>query len=233
MQFNAMNTFHRRAALAAALSFNLVAAPALAADTAKAAARPGTPAYERWLGQQLGTLQRLSDESALRKLMYAYGRGNDVMSIHHADRARARQRGAAEYAQAFTPSTRVEVYALGADKPIGQVTGVADWVDFVSQYYTGNGYSSTLHLMSNFEIGFEGSDKARLSAYALAPHFFQRAAAKDLASADTAVEWMLCRYLAQAERQGDGSWKIARLQIHLEEISRAPGFFPGGQPSGR
>ena len=221
------------AALAAALSLTLLSPPVRAADAQKAAARPGTAANDRWLGQQLATLQRLNDESALRHLLYAYGRGNDEIAIRHADRGTGRQRGAAEYAKAFTPATRVEVYALGADKPIGQVTGVAAWVDFVDQYYAGNSYSSTLHLMSNFDIGFEGPDRATVSAYALAPHFLLRAAARDPASADTAVEWMLCRYLAQAERQADGRWKIARLQINLEEISRAAGFFPGGQRNGR
>lgn len=221
------------AAVATALSLALPTPSVAAADTVEAPARAGTPAYERWLGQQLGTLQRLNDENALRTLMYAYGRGNDAMAIHHADRGLARQRGAAEYAKAFTPATRVEVYALGGDKPLGQVVGVPAWVDFVDQYYSGNGYSSTLHLMSNFEIGFDGNDGATVSAYALAPHFLLRAAAKDKASADTAVEWMLCRYVAQAQRQANGSWKIARLQINLEEISRAAGFFPGGQRHGR
>jgi hypothetical protein len=221
------------APLAAALSLTLLSPPALAAETSVAPAQPGTPAYDRWLGQQLGTLQRLHDESALRNLMYAYGRGNDEISLRHADRSAGRQRGAAEYTKAFTPATRVEVYALGGDKPIGQTTGVPAWVDFVDQYYAGNGYSSTLHLMSNFDIGFDGKDRATVSAYALAPHFLLRAVAKDKASADTAVEWMLCRYAVQAERQANGSWKITKLQINLEEISRAAGFFPGGQRHGR
>lgn len=221
------------AALAAALSLTLLSPPALADDAGKAPARAGTAAFEPGPGQPLAMLQRLHDESALRHLMYAYGRGNDEIAIHHADRVTGRQRGTAEYAKAFTAATRVEVYALGSDKPIGQVTGVPAWVEFVDRYYAGNGYSSTLHLMSNFDIGFDGPDRATVSAYALAPHFLLRAAARDKASADTAVEWMLCRYLAQAERQADGSWKIARLRIQLEEISRAPGFFPGGQRHGR
>lgn len=216
----------------------LIAATALttavqATETFKAPGRPGTVAYNQWLGKQLNQLQRLGDESALRNLMYQYGRGNDEIAIRYADRATARQRGAAEYAKAFTPDTRVEVYALGGATPIGQLTGVTAWVDFVDQYYAGNGYSSTLHLMSNFDIAFTGRDSASVSAYALAPHFFVRAAAKDRATADTAVEWMIARYAYQAQRQGDGSWKIARLQIYLEEISRASGFFPGGQRNGR
>ena len=70
-------------------------------------------------------------------------------------------------------------------------------------------------------------------AYALAPHFLVRAAARDAASADTAVEWMIARYAYQAERQRDGSWRISRLQINLDEIARSPGFFPGGQRNGR
>jgi hypothetical protein len=221
---------------ALALAALLSTTAAHAADASKPLtppARPGTAAYERWLGQQLGTLQRLNDESALRNLIYHYGRGNDEIAIRYADRATARQRGAAEYGKAFTPATRIEVYALGGDKPIGQLTGVPAWVDFADQYYAGNGYSSTLHLMSNFEIGFNGTDRASVSAYALAPHFFVRAAAKDKASADTAVEWMIARYAYDAERQADGGWKIARLQIYLEEISRAAGFFPGGQRNGR
>lgn len=102
----------------------------------------------------------LHDESTLRKLMYAYDRCNDEIAIRHADRSAGRQRGAAEYAKAFTPATKVEVYALGDDKPIGQVTGVPAWVGFVDQYYAGNGYSGTLHLMSNFDIGFDGPDRA-------------------------------------------------------------------------
>jgi hypothetical protein len=206
-----------------------LAALALALTTPALAA----PAPERLSGQQLATLQRLADESALRQLMFHYGRGNDEIAIRHADRPAGRARGAAEYEKAFTPATRVEVYALGGDKPIGQLTGVPAWVDFVDQYYAGAGYSSTLHLMSNFDIAFDGANRARLSAYALAPHFFVRAAARSKATADTAVEWMIARYALEAERQRDGGWKIARLQIHLEEMAHAPGFFPGGQRNGR
>jgi hypothetical protein len=221
------------AAVAAALSITLLATPVRASESGKAPANPGPPAYEPLLAAQLGTLQRLKDESDLRSLMVAYGRGNDAMSIHYADRVKARQLGASEYAKAFTANTRVEVHALGVDKPIGQVTGVAAWVDFVDKFYAGYGYSSTLHPMSNFEFGFDGPDRARISAYALAPHFFLKPAARDEASADTAIEWMLCRYAAQAERQADGSWKLAALQINLEEMSRTPGFYAGGQRNGR
>ena len=227
-----MKSMHNRIA-AATLATAVIATLSLTLAGPGQAAEPARPAraLSATASQQL--LQRLADESALRDLMYAYGRGNDELSIHYADRKLARERGAAEYAKAFTAATRVEVYALGGDKPIGQLTGVPAWVEFVDQYYGGNGYSSTLHLMSNFEFGFDGADRARITAYALAPHFFQRAAAKDKASADTAVEWMLCRYAAQAERQPDGSWKLARLQINLEEMSRGVGFFPGGQRNGR
>lgn len=203
----------------------------LAALVALAAAAPASAQTRS--ETTAATVQRLADESELRNLIYHYGRGNDEIAIRYADRATARQRGAAEYAKAFKPDTRVEVYALGGDKPIGQVTGVAAWTDFVDQYYAGNGYSSTLHLMSNFEIRFDGRDRASVSAYALAPHFFVRAVAKDKATADTAVEWMIARYAYDAERQRDGGWKIARLQVNLEEISRATGFFPGGQRNGR
>lgn len=203
------------------------------AALALAAATLFTAAAQPRNDSTAATVQRLADESALRNLIYHYGRGNDEIAIRHADRATARQRGAAEYAKAFKPDTRVEVYALGGDKPIGQLSGVAAWTDFVDQYHAGNGYSSTLHLMSNFEIRFEGRDRASVSAYALAPHFFVRAAAKDKATADTAVEWMIARYAYDAERQRDGGWRIARLQVNLEEISRAAGFFPGGQRNGR
>jgi hypothetical protein len=155
------------------------------------------------------------------------------VAIHYADRPLARQRGAAEYAKAFAPDVKIEVFALGGEKPIGEVTGIPAWTEFADKYYASNGYSSTLHLMSNFEIVFDGSNRANVSAYALAPHFFVRTAAKDTARADTAVEWMIARYAYRAERQRDGSWKIVRLQINLEEISRAAGFFPGGQRNGR
>lgn len=222
---------HRIALSTAAMA--VIASLSLAFVPPVHAAEPAKPVKGLSAAASQQLLQRLADESALRDLMYAYGRGNDELSIHHADRKLAKARGAAEYAKAFTPATRVEVFALGGDKPIGQLVGVPAWVDFVDQYYGGNGYSSTLHLMSNFEFGFEGPDRARITAYALAPHFFLRAAARDKASADTAVEWMLCRYAALAERQSDGSWKLARLQINLEEMSRGPGFFPGGQRDGR
>lgn len=222
---------HRIALSTAAMA--VIASLSLAFVQPVHAAEPAKPVKSLSAAASQQLLQRLADESALRDLMYAYGRGNDELSIHHADRKLAKARGAAEYAKAFTPATRVEVFALGGDKPIGQLVGVPAWVDFVDQYYGGNGYSSTLHLMSNFEFGFEGPDRARITAYALAPHFFLRAAARDKASADTAVEWMLCRYAALAERQSDGSWKLARLQINLEEMSRAAGFFPGGQRDGR
>ncbi|MDG0853762.1 nuclear transport factor 2 family protein [Roseateles puraquae] len=225
------NFQHRIAAATAAMA--VMASVALAITHPAHAAEPGKPAKSLSTAASQQLLQRLADESALRDLMYAYGRGNDELSIHHANRKLAKERGAAEYSKAFTPSTRVEVYALGGDKAIGQLVGVPAWVDFVDQYYGGNGYSSTLHLMSNFEFGFDGPNQARITAYALAPHFFLRAAARDKASADTAVEWMLCRYAALAERQADGSWKLSRLQINLEEMSRAAGFFPGGQRDGR
>ncbi len=179
------------------------------------------------------TVQRLADESAIRNLIYHYGRGNDEVAVHYADRALARPRGAAEYAKAFASDVKIDVFALGGAKPIGQIAGIPAWTEFADKYYANNGYSSTLHLMSNFEIGFEGSNRANVTAYALAPHFFVRPNAKDAASADTAVEWMIARYAYRAERQKDGSWKIAQLQINLDEISRAAGFFPGGQRNGR
>jgi len=196
-------------------------------------ARPGTAAYDQWVGTQLNSLQRLRDENAVRSLIYHYGRGNDEIAIRYADRATARQRGAAEYAKSFAPDVRVEVFALGGDKPIGQISGIAAWVEFVDSYYANNGYSSTLHLMSNFEVNFSAPDRASVSAYALAPHFFVRTAAKDKATQDTAVEWMIARYVYEARRQSDGQWRIERLQVNLEEISRAQGFFPGGQRNGR
>lgn len=178
-------------------------------------------------------VQRLVDESAIRNLIYHYGRGNDEVAIRYANRPLARQRATAEYTKAFASDVHIEVFALGGDKPIGQVSGIPAWTEFADTYYANNGYSSTLHLMSNFEIAYDGSDRANVTAYALAPHFFVRTAAKDPASADTAVEWMIARYAYRAERQRDGTWKIARLEIHLEEISRAAGFFPGGQRNGR
>lgn len=200
-----------------------------ATPTALAQSQPQLPSPQ----QTAVAVQRLIDENAVRNLMYHYARGNDNIAILYSNRALGRQRGTAEYSKAFTPDVRIEVRAIGGDKPIGQFTGIPPWTEFVDNYYAGNAYSSTLHLMSNFEIEFDGVDRANVSAYALAPHFFVRAAAKDAASADTAVEWMIARYAYRAERQRDGGWKIARLQIYLEEISRAAGFFPGGQRNGR
>lgn len=215
-----------------ALVIATLATPALSLDFSKPPAKPGSAAYNQWVASALTRLQRLSDEDALRQLAYHYGRGNDAISIHHADRSKGVRLGSAEYAQAFTADTRVEVFALGGDKPIGSTVGVPAWAEFVDKFYAGYGYSSTVHLMSNFSIEFTAADTARISAYAIAPHFLVNAAAKDKSTADTTAEWMHCRYSYEAKRQPDGGWKMTRLTIHLEEIWRASGFFPGGQGKG-
>jgi hypothetical protein len=194
--------------------------------------KPGTPEYNQRLNAALVSLQRLSDEDALRKLLYNYGRGNDVMSINYADRVKGRKLASEDYSKAFTADTRVEVYALGGTTPISTTVGVAPWAEFVDKYYSGTGYSSTVHLMSNFSIDFADANTAKVSAYTIAPHFFVNAAAKDKGSSDTTAEWMRCRYAFEAKRQPDGSWKMSKLQIHLEEIWRSGGFYPGGQAKG-
>jgi SnoaL-like domain len=195
--------------------------------------KPGTTQYNQRLNASLMQLQKLSDEDSLRKLLYNYGRGNDVMSINYADRVKGRKLASDEYAKAFAPDTRVEVFALGGTTPISTTVGVAPWADFVDKYYSGTGYSSTVHLMSNFSIDFADANTANVSAYTIAPHFFVNAAAKDKASADTTAEWMRCRYSFEAKRMPDGSWKMSKLQIHLEEIWRSAGFYAGGQAKGQ
>jgi hypothetical protein len=70
-----------------------------------------------------------------------------------------------------------------------------------------------------------------MSAYAIAPHFIT-SSAKDKAAADPTVEFMNCRYVFQARRQADGSWKTTQLRIELQEIWRGLGFYPGGQGKG-
>jgi hypothetical protein len=195
--------------------------------------KPGTPQYNQRLNAALASLQRLNDEDSLRKLLYHYGRGNDVMSVNYADRLKGRKLASEDYAKAFAPDTRVEVYALGGTTPISNTVGVAPWAEFVDKYYSGTGYSSTVHLMSNFNIEFTDANTANVSAYTIAPHFFVNAAAKDKASADTTAEWMRCRYAFEAKRQPDGGWKMSKLQIHLEEIWRSGGFYPGGQAKGK
>ncbi len=196
----------------ALMTVPLLAAPA-AAQTATAAAR----------------LQLLEDRDALRSLAYHYGRGNDELSIHLGDRAKGRELAAAEYARSFAPDIEIEVFALGS--PLRQVKGIAAWVDFADGFFKAKNYSSSLHLMSNFDISFIDADTARVNAYVGVPHFI-RSAAKDQRSADTIVEYMLCRYDYVARRQRDGSWRIAKLRIDLEEIASTPGFYAGGQGKG-
>lgn len=218
--------------LGLSLTLALLASPAWAQSVSSPPGKPGSAAYNQWLGQSLSKLQRLADEDALRKLAYSYGRGNDAISIHHADRAQGIRLGTQEYSQAFTRDTRVEVYALGGANPISTTVGVTAWAEFVDKYYAGNGYSSTVHLMSNFSIDMTGPDVARVSAYAIAPHFLVNAKARSAASADTTAEWMHCRYAYEARRQPDGGWRMVELKIYLEEIWRAGGYYPSGQAKG-
>lgn len=195
--------------------------------------RPGSDAYNRWLNAAMERLQRLSDEDALRQLTYRYGRGNDEIAFHHGDRAKGRQLAIAEYSQAFTPDIQIQVFALQGEQPLGSTVGIPAWAEFVEKFYTGYNYSTTIHLMSNFSIEFIDADTARVSAYAIAPHFLRAAAAKDRATADTSLEVMHCKYLHTAKRQADGSWKTTNLRIELQEMWRGVGFFPAGQGPGR
>ncbi len=212
-------------------ALSLLAAPVWAQDDSKPPGKPGSAEYNQWVGKALASLQRLSDEDALRKLAYSYGRGNDEITIHHGDRAKGRQLGTAEYAKGFAPDVKVEVYALGGSAPIGRTTGIPAWAEFVEKFYENARYTSTIHLMSNFSFEFIDANTAVMSSYAIAPHFITNAA-KDKAGADTSVEFMNCRYTFQAKRQGDGSWKTTQLRIELQEIWRGLGFYPGGQGKG-
>jgi len=197
--------------------------PAQAADLVQPRAAKLAPSQ--------AALQRLQDAEALRQLAYSYGRGNDAVAIHHGDRAKGREAATAEYSKGFAPGVQVEVYALGGSTPIGRATGVAEWVQFVEKFYDNAQYTSTLHLMSNFDIRFTDANTAVMSAHALAPHFI-RSAAQNAASAETSLELMNCRYTFSAKRGNDGRWQTTQLRIELLEIWRGPGFYPGGQGKG-
>lgn len=218
--------------------FILMLAGALVAPFhASVAADPPARVVPRDTAAELAALRtrvtRLADADALRELAYAYGRGNDALAARWADREAGKKAGAAEYARAFAANVRVEVRALGASEPLGRIDGIPAWVDFVDQFYGGKGYAHTLHLMSNFRITFTGDSTARVSAYALAPHFLTQAAARAADRQAVVAEWMLCRYQYDAVRQADGSWRIVRMDIQLDEIMRHEGFFPDGQADGR
>ncbi|MDX2234400.1 MAG: nuclear transport factor 2 family protein [Hyphomonadaceae bacterium] len=194
--------------------------------------RPGSAAYEQWLGQTLGRLQQAADRDAIRQLAFHYARGNDELSVHFNDRPLGRTRAQAEYAQAFAPDVSITVYPLRSSTPLRKVSGIADWIAFADGFFENAKYSSSLHLMSNFDIRFTGPDTARASAYAGVPHFIQSTARTAEAQAVT-LEYMLCRYDYVAKRQADGSWRITEFTIYLDEIQRSQGFYPGGQASGR
>ncbi len=193
--------------------------------------RPGTAAYQQWIATSLARLQRLADEDALRNLAYAYGRGNDAISILHGDRVKARAAGAAEYAKGMAGDIKIEVYALGGESPFNATTGIPAWVNFVDKYFEAQRYTSTIHQMSNFAIEFVDADTATVSAYAVVPHFIN-SGAKEKSGADGNVDIMNCKYRFQAKRQKDGSWKTVALRIELQDIWRGVGFFPGGQGKG-
>jgi hypothetical protein len=219
-------------------AFILAIATALALGTTATAQSPlampapsGTVAHDQWLAETLSRLQQSADREAIRDLAFHYGRGNDELSVHFADRALGRSRAEAEYAQAFAPEVSITVYPLRSSTPLQQVTGIPDWIKFVDTYFETAKYSSTLHLMSNFDIRFTDADTAQASAYAGVPHFIQ-SAARSAEADDVTLEYMLCRYDYVAKRQPDGSWKITDFTINLDEIQRSRGFYPGGQASG-
>jgi hypothetical protein len=218
------------AASAAALA--LIAGSASAQDRLIPPAQPGTAAYDRWVGETLARLQVSADRDALRQLAFHYARGNDELSVHFADRANGRARAAAEYAQAFAPDVKITVYPLRNATPLREVTGIPDWIAFADGFFENANYSSSLHLMSNFDIDFTDADTARVSAYAGVPHFIRSDARTAEAQAVT-LEYMLCRYDYVARRQADGGWKIVEFTIYLDEIQRSQGFYPGGQAAGR
>lgn len=220
-----------RSVLFAFAAFAAVAPLVIAPAPAQSPAKPGTAAYDVWVGQQLGKLQQVADRDALRSLAFHYARGNDELSVHFADRAKGRARAAAEYAQAFTPDVKITVYPLRSTTPLRQVVGIPDWIAFADGFFENAKYSSSLHLMSNFDIKFVDADTARVGAYAGVPHFIQ-SAAKDTSSVAVTLEYMLCRYDYVARRQADGSWRIVEFTIHLDEIARSAGFYPSGQAAG-
>ncbi|PPD15878.1 MAG: hypothetical protein CTY25_04070 [Methylobacterium sp.] len=204
--------------------------PVLAQTLAPPAA-PGTAQYNAWLGQWLGRIQETADRDAIRSLMYHYGRGNDELSAHFANKPEGMRRAGAEYARAFAPDMQITVYPLRSGTPLRQVRGIPAWIEFAGGFFDQAGYSSTLHLMSNFDIRFTDSDNARGSAYAHVPHYI-RSAARDAGTMGVALESMLARYEFAARRQTDGSWRIVDMTIHLDEIQRSNGFYPNGQANG-
>jgi hypothetical protein len=217
----------KRLALSAVLS--AILGSAVAAQTAPA---PGTADYDRWVGQQLVQLQRLADRDAIRQLMYHYGRGNDQLSAHYADRQKGGTLATAEYQRAFTPDMQITVFPLRGTTPLRQVKGIADWIAFAGGFFDQAKYSSTLHLMSNFTVDVVDASTARGTAYAHVPHYIQ-SAAKDPTGANVTVENMLARYEFAARRQQNGEWRIAEMTIYLDEIQRQTGFFPNGQAPGK
>jgi hypothetical protein len=217
----------RRAALGLALLASPLALPVAAQTTAPG--RPGSAEHAAWLAH---TVQRLADQDAIRAIAGYYGRGNDMLGLHHADRARGRQLAAVEYARAFAADVQIDVFAVGGPTPIGSTRGIPAWIDFAGGFYANAGYSSTLHPMANFHIEFTDANTARMSAFAGAPHFVL-AAAREAGAAAPSLDFMVCRYEFEARRQPDGSWKATRLRINLDEIWRASGFYPNGQAPGR
>lgn len=177
--------------------------------------------------------RRLRDEDALRTLAYCYGRGLDEISIHYANRPEGKRRATALYERCFEPNVTIEVYALGADKPLRTTATIGEWVDFADGFFADNRYSSTRHLMSNFSVEMKGIDAATVTSYASIPHFLRSDTARDAASAAPTVEYMIARYVDEAARKPDGTWRTVRKTVYLEEIWRGTGFFPGGQGAGR
>jgi hypothetical protein len=217
---------HIKAVLAAIIGASLW----FTAAAAQTSPRAGTADFDRWAASEL---TRLSDLEAVRALMYHYGRGNDELSVRHAALDLGRERAITEYAQAFAPDVRITVYPLRSSTPLRQVTGIEAWTDFAQGFFQNANYSSTLHLMSNFDVTLIDADTATGSAYAGVPHFIRSETARSEATQATTLEYMLCRYAFTARRQADGSWRIAEFTIYLDEIWRAEGFYPGGQANGQ
>jgi len=217
---------------ASAAALFLASGPASAQSALTPPARPGTAAYNKWLNATLGRLQQAADRDAIRQLAFHYARGNDELSVHYANRPLGRSLAQAEYAQGFAPDVKITVYPLRSPTPLREVTGIPDWIAFADGFFSNAKYSSSLHLMSNFDIKFTDADTARVSTYAGVPHFIQ-SGAKSADALDTTLEYMLCRYDYVAKRQADGSWKITNFTIYLDEIQRSKGFYPGGQANGQ
>lgn len=191
--------------------------------SACAVAQPSTPTQ---LAELQHKLQIPEDLEAIRDTGYCYGRAQDVVYRNYADTERAKCEGLEAFRRCFTDDATFTITFFGSE-PVAQTPNLEAWVDFVIGFGQDSTYTSTRHLISNFEIELTGPDSAVMYSSGVNPHFIQ----ESMSETGPAVDWLIGNYRDELRRI-DGVWKVTGKTLNADEFLRSPGFYPNGQSDG-